>query len=123
MKNTAVFLIVMSILLVSCSDFQKEKDSSTEKETAAKEKPTDSSDWFTADMTCIDEDGDDKNIKGKAVVTYSTGQKESFNDYCPEKDEEAFKVFVVEYTCDGNKPKENLRKCDDNMTCSKGVCV
>lgn len=118
MKKLFVLLLV---LLVGCTLSSEENSSQTNKAVSSAEKK--SSDQLTADMTCTDEDGDDKNTKGKAVMTYSTGQKESFSDYCPEKDEELFKAFIVEYTCEGNKPKENTRKCDGNMTCSKGVCV
>ena len=56
--------------------------------------------------------------KGKVILYYDNGQKESLNDYCGEGEF----GFVIRYFCEGNEAKTRIAKCPDNLTCSKGTC-
>jgi hypothetical protein len=66
---------------------------------------------------CEDTDGQNTDVKGKAVLYYSDGTKESLGDYCLKEDP----TFVIEYFCDGIAPKTKNVRCDDS--CVKGVCI
>jgi hypothetical protein len=64
---------------------------------------------------CTDSDnGDNPNVKGKAVLTYDNGQKESLDDKCLGLN------FQLEYLCEGNTAKTINNKCPN--ACEKGVC-
>ncbi len=66
-------------------------------------------------IKCEDTDGgNNPNVRGKAIVYYSNGQKESLDDKCPGLN------FQTEYVCEGNTPNTVNNKCTN--ACEKGVC-
>ena len=59
------------------------------------------------------------DTRGKIVLYYDNGQKESLSDYCGEG---GF-GFRIQYYCEGTEAKTRNTKCSGNSTCSKGTCI
>lgn len=123
MKKTITLLLLL-ILFISCST----SDNSGVKTPSSKTQTSTSGGMQTGTsqekaaepestvINCTDTDGMGTTERGKVILMYSNGQKESLNDYCGEGEF----GFQIEYYCDGLTAKTKLNKC--NATCTKGVC-
>lgn len=66
--------------------------------------------------SCVDSDGENTKVRGKAVVQYSDGAKETLDDKC-----ERESGLQIEYICEGVNAKTKISRCTN--TCVKGACT
>ena len=116
----ALLLSVLCILLIACVPQQGQ--------TQTESKPTQTTPETTkvvvnntlvdisVPTSCVDSDGENINIRGKAVVYYSDGSKETLDDKC---DKET--GYEIEYYCDGVNAKTKINRCTGG--CVKGACT
>lgn len=116
-----IILVLAVLLLTSCSKSgNNEVTEKTEEKTPAKEATqAEEAEALETVVACEDTDGSDIYTKGKVILSYSNGQKESFKDSCLEEGS-VFPVFLTEYTCNNLNASSKLYKCDRN--CSSGAC-
>ena len=121
MSRLNIVFLVVFLLFSSCiSQPQQNQTVAEQKEQSApqtaEEKPAQTQGPVVV-TKCEDTDGQNIEVKGKAILYYSDGTKESLGDYCLREDP----AFEIEYFCDGLEAKTKINKCDDS--CEKGVCI
>ncbi len=132
MNTKLLVLFSVFLLLLSSCIFQKIGTSQTPSQTQAPATTPAAPSASQSQPSQAQTQGADVivNCSKKAVVGanavlvyYANGQKETFTDYCPNKDQDAFKIFLVHYSCSvNNSVRQVIMKCTNNMTCSSGIC-